>query len=86
MWRHSVTEENVVYQNTIDNNTWEMKVVRVTDYQGELSVTRVADGEVVHTAIVGLAYGAIFGPDAADVADWQDAALKVIDAQPGRHD
>lgn len=33
---------------------------------------------LMHTE-VGLSYGAMFGPDVADVALWEDMVIKVID-------
>lgn len=78
---HVVTEENVVWENTVDGGTWGCKVTRQGDYQGELEVWNVESGEVILSEIVGLAYGAIFGPDVDDLAQWQDRTIKAIDAQ-----
>lgn len=70
---------DVVWEQTVDNNEYQCKVVRVDGqtHEGELVVTR--DGDVIHREQVGLAYGAIFGPDVEDVATWQDRCIQVID-------
>ncbi len=70
---------DVVWQNTIDANTWSAEVVRVSEGTAQLSVTEVATGQVVHAERVGLAYGAIFGPDVDDLRQWQDRVIAVID-------
>jgi hypothetical protein len=76
--------ENSVWYNTVDQGTWEVEVTRVTDYQGELTVRRASDDEVILCEVVGLAYGAIFGPDVDDVEQWQDKVIKAIDAETER--
>lgn len=76
--------EDVVWEVTLDDNTWSAKVVRLTDYTGELTVTEVSTGEVVHRETVGLSYQAIFGPDVSDVEDWQSKVLDVIDNPENR--
>ena len=75
-----VTDANLVYENTLDNNTWAMKVVRLKPYVGTLTVTNVESGEVIYNQNVGIAYDAAFGPDIDDVAAWQDITLEAVEA------
>ena len=71
----------IVWTATVDSNTWRVDVVRKSDYLADLQVYRVSDETMVHEEEVGLSYQAVFGPDMADVALWQDTAIAVIDAQ-----
>lgn len=70
---------DVVWEQTVDNNEYQCQVTRIDGktHSGELTVTN--DGTVIHREEVGLAYGAIFGPDVDDVATWQDRCIQVID-------
>lgn len=72
--------EDIVWENTVDQGVWLVRVVRTAPYQGLLSVTKV-DGKVVHEEPVGISYDAPFGPDVADLDQWMDRAIEVIDAQ-----
>lgn len=81
-------DQAVVWENTVDRGTWACKVVRVfrdgDGYNGHLTVTRVADGEVILSREVGFSYGAIFGPDIDDVRYWEHTCIEAIDAQDPR--
>lgn len=70
---------DVVWEQNVDNNEYQCAVKRIAGqtHAGELTVTN--DGDVIHREQVGLAYGAIFGPDVDDVATWQDRCIQVID-------
>lgn len=72
---------DIVWEATVDGNTWKAQVVRTGDYTGTLEVYRVDGNDLIHSESVGLSYQAIFGPDVEDVAEWQVKALDVIDAQ-----
>jgi hypothetical protein len=72
---------DIVWTATVDSNKWRVDVVRKTDYTADLQVYRVDDETMVHEEEVGLSYRALFGPDIADAALWQDIAIAVIDAQ-----
>jgi hypothetical protein len=79
-----MSDDVVVWENTVDGNTWRCWVTRDPEsggYRGRLRVARVSDGEVIHDEPVGLAYQAIFGPDVADVELWQSTALLAIDTR-----
>lgn len=71
-----------VWHNTVDKGTWDVRVERVDGYRGVLVIKRVDTGQEIHREGVSLAYGAVFGPDAADLAVWQDRVIEVIDRQP----
>ena len=68
----------VIWEATLDQ-IYEVKVVRTGTSTGEFSVSQ--GGKVIHSEPVDLAYGAQFGPDVADVADWQEKALSIVDGQ-----
>lgn len=72
---------NVVWGSTVDNGTFNVQVLgeEGNSYRGRLVVTVVESGEVLLDEPVGISYGAPFGADVADVADWQEKALKPID-------
>ena len=55
-----------MWTSTLDGK-YEVTVTRTGDYYGELTISE--DNQVLHRETVGLSYGAIFGPDVADVAD-----------------
>jgi len=49
-----------------------------TAYGGWLMVAS-AEGDIVHRQYVGIAYGAIWGPDVDDVDTWMGRCVEVID-------
>lgn len=54
-----------------------VKVTRNLPSRGELTI---ADGEnVMHRKEVLLSFDALFGPDVADVASWQEASITIVD-------
>lgn len=68
----------VIWQTTLDEK-FACQVVRTGDYKGQLTVK---DGEtVLLDKEVGLAYGAVFGPDVDDVSAWQDACIEAVDGR-----
>jgi hypothetical protein len=71
--------EEPVYYSTVDNGTFEVKVMRLAAYSGRLTVKVMESGEVLLDTEVGLAYQALFGPDVADVNEWQIRSIDVID-------
>ena len=70
--------ENVVWTSTLDGK-YEVTVTHTRGYHAELTISE--DGQVLHREAVGLSYGAIFGPDVADVADWRRMAVEFVDGQ-----
>jgi len=73
-------KEGDIWSGTLDDDhTWQADVNRVGSYRGVLTVTRIADNEeILHEDVV-LDYGAIFGPDIADVQMWTVMVIEAID-------
>ena len=72
---------NVVYDNTLDGGRYRLRVIHQDNGGGYLTVTQEAEEKLLYACEVPLAYGAIFGPDASDVAEWQEIAIKIVDNQ-----
>jgi hypothetical protein len=71
-------QKNVVWTSTLDGK-YEVTVTRINDYLGELAIS---EADIVHhREIVGLSYGATFGPDVADVSEWQRIAVEFADGK-----
>lgn len=71
---------NKVWESRLDNR-YDIYVTRVGDssnYEGELVIEE--SGNVLHREHVTLSYGAIFGPDVADVEDWENRAIRFVDS------
>lgn len=81
-WDSSETfNQNVVWWNRLDNR-FQIEVRRSDEdaYKGELIIfDHDKEDEVIHEEQVGLMYGAMFGPDMADVALWQDKSVEAVD-------
>jgi allophanate hydrolase subunit 1 len=69
---------DVVWQQTLDGGAYTLRVTRIDEDHGRLQVS-VTDGVQLHEQEVPLAYGALFGPDMGDVADWQEITVNVVD-------
>lgn len=69
--------DEVVWQNRLDNR-YDVTVFGSTAPYTGIFVLRDRETELYRGA-VHLAYNAIMGPDAADVAAWQDIAVTIID-------
>lgn len=72
-------DDNLVWEATVDDNTWLVEVTRTGDYTGTLEVYRVSNDEKIFSQDVGLSYGAVFGPDEDDVSYWEDIVIEAID-------
>jgi hypothetical protein len=70
--------EQIIWESTLDNR-YAIQVVRVAPYEGKL-VIREADEEIFSQQVP-LSYGATFGPDVSDIANWQEIALGFIENQ-----
>lgn len=66
----------IIWEAKLDDQ-YECKVTRIDGYTGRLTVDW--GKEKILDEVVGLEYGAIFGPDVADVAYWQDKCVKAVD-------
>ncbi len=81
-------EEEVVWSSTLDER-FDVKVIRIPSsegvpegYEGMLIVSdRTANDSVIFEQLVGLSYGATFGPDVSDVNAWCETVLDFIDAK-----
>jgi hypothetical protein len=71
-----MTSQGKVWEAKLDDK-YDCVVQRTGDYAGELTIT--ADSTVLHREAVGLSYGAIFGPDVADVREWEDKCIGIVD-------
>jgi hypothetical protein len=70
-------EDDLIVWSSMLDNRYTVTVTRVAPYRGELTI---ADGDnVLHRKTVLLSFNALFGPDVADVAAWQEAAMTFID-------
>jgi hypothetical protein len=69
---------NVVWTSALDGK-YEVTVTRIDDYLAELTIAE--SNRVLHRETVGLSYGATFGPDVADVSEWQRVAVEFVDKQ-----
>jgi hypothetical protein len=68
----------VVWESNLDNR-YDCKVTRNSEYSGQLKVLDTETNQVLLDEEVRLSYGDAFGPDVADVADWRDKIVKVVD-------
>lgn len=66
----------VVWNATLDDR-YDVVVTRTAPYQGELTISE--SGKILFRQKVGLMYGAIFGPDVADVFAWKQIAIEFVD-------
>lgn len=71
----------IVWFETVDRGAWSAHVERVAGHEREgiLVITDNSNEQIVHSEIVSLSYGAVFGPDVEDVMFWQERAIEVID-------
>jgi hypothetical protein len=66
----------IIWKATLDEK-YECVVERTGTYQGRLTVTENDTAQNILDKDVSLSYGASFGPDVTDIAEWQ---LSIIDA------
>lgn len=80
------SELELVWSGSLDAATWEALVYRTDPYKGVLKVVRMSPGGQVEVGTVvleeevSLSYDALFGPDSADIWDWQTKAIEAVDA------
>ena len=61
------------------DNRYDCRVTRTDQSHGLLTVTDTTDQRVLLSEAVELSYGAVYGPDIDDVAEWQDKCVAVVD-------
>ncbi|MBE2213508.1 MAG: hypothetical protein IAE82_06520 [Opitutaceae bacterium] len=73
-----IKEANAVWAATLDRKY----VVEVQRINGRnfLCVFDMTNRSCLHCEHTNVTFGAMFGPDAGDVAEWQDRAMKIIDS------
>jgi hypothetical protein len=74
----------VVWEATVDNDTFAVKVRRIKPYEGVLVIKKIETNELVYVEMVTISYGAPFGPDMGDVEDWKSHATEAIDEFVGK--
>ena len=73
---------DLVWWTRLDGR-WQIEVHHTSDYAGVLCVFDTQnDLHCLAQQEVSISYSAPFGPDVADVADWQAIALELVDRQP----
>ena len=70
--------QEIIWSQDLDG-AWRCEVQRIDHSTGRLTVTSLARPEVILDEDVALSYGAEFGPDAGDVADWQERCVAAVD-------
>lgn len=71
---------SLIWESDVDEGEYRVAVVRVSNYAGTLQVFRRGQSAPFFEKEVGLAYGAVLGPDVDDLQSWQETALEQIDA------
>lgn len=67
--------------NEVADGKYRCTVTQTGDgYQGLLRITHIETDLVIHEQEVGVSYGAPFGPDFEDVAEWTGICLDTIDS------
>jgi hypothetical protein len=70
-----------IWQATLDDR-FDCRVTRINEAHGHLTVTDTTHNKIVLDQEVTLAYGARFGPDVDDVADWEIRCVQAVDGPP----
>jgi hypothetical protein len=70
----------LVWQAILDGK-YGCSVARIDGRKGRLVVANEETKEVLLDKEVGLSYGALFGPDADDVTQWQEICCEVVDGK-----
>ena len=81
LWENDNSEhERLVWYSRLDQK-FQVEVHRIDDRSGCLIIfDHVNQMSVIYTEHVDLSYGAVFGPDVADVRYWEDKVCSVVDA------
>lgn len=69
----------IVWESVLDDR-YRVTVIRTAPYRGTLRIEDREVDRILHEEEVSLSYAAMFGPDLADVARWQELAMQVIDS------
>ena len=71
---------NIVWESKLDT-IYNCQVTRTDEYKGILKLTNTENDWVLVEQEVSLSYGAKFGPDVDDVAQWQEICIQAVDNQ-----
>ena len=71
---------NIVWESKLDT-IYNCQVTRTDEYKGILKLTNTENDWVLVEQEVSLSYGAKFGPDIDDVAQWQEICIQAVDNQ-----
>ena len=74
----TLNKNDDVWVSTLDD-IYECRVSRTKPYCGKLTIT--VDGNLLFEQSVSLDYDARFGPDIANVAEWQELCVNYIDGE-----
>lgn len=77
-----MTESAQVWEAMMDDR-YRVTVTRTAEYRGRLRIVDTNGDDLVHEEEVRLSYGAIFGPDVADISRWQEIAMEAVDGRQG---
>lgn len=73
-------QDQRIWGGTVDGGRFDVAVLPTENsHIAVLTTVHVESGEVLLSEEVPLTFGAIFGPDVADVAEWQAKSIDVID-------
>jgi hypothetical protein len=70
----------MIWESDLDDK-YKCTVERTSERTGLLRVVETGTSRVLLEKQVGLSYGAQFGPDMADVAEWQELCVEAVDSQ-----
>lgn len=71
-----------IWEARLDDR-YDCQVTRINEAHGHLTVTDTTNKEILLSNEVTLSYGARFGPDVDDVADWEVRCVQAVDGIPG---
>lgn len=72
------TSGDLVYQNSLDEGTFVLRVTRIAPYKGQLVLSR--HGETVFSCEVGIMRDAPLGPETEDVRAWEELGTIAVEA------
>lgn len=67
-----------IWQSLLDEK-YHWSVTRTSERTGILKIINQDNNEQLLSQEVNLSYGAIFGPDIADIMNWENAVMRVVD-------
>ena len=71
------TDDDLIVWSSMLDGRYTIHVTRTGPYRAELTIAEGAN--VLHREPVGLSFDALFGPDVAYAASWQESAVRFVD-------